>query len=82
MTTTPLYTEVEIAEEIAGWKAAIRALQTAEEYTVRLPDGSQTTARRVDLVKIEARLDKLQALRVQNSGGHGPQFIQGRVYRG
>ena len=82
MTTTPLYTEAELNTEIELWKSAVRALAISEEYTVALPDGSRTTVRRPALPQIEARLDKLQAMRVQSSVGAGPQFVQGRVYRG
>jgi hypothetical protein len=82
MTTTPLYTAAELTTEIELWKSAIRALAISEEYTVALPDGSRTTVRRPALPQIEARLDKLQAMRVQASVGNGPQSIQGRVYRG
>ena len=82
MTTTPLFTADELAAHIAAYKTALLALATAEEYTIALPDGSRTTVRRSQLPQLREHLSWLQAQKVEGAVGHGPQFVQGRVYRG
>lgn len=82
MSVTPLYTAAELDAEIIVWKQALRALAMGEEYTCAQADGSRQTVRRAQLPQIEARLEKLQSMRVQLSSGNGPQMIQGRVKRG
>jgi hypothetical protein len=81
MSITPLYTSAELDTEIAAYKAAVRALATAQSY--EMDTGiSRTKVTRVDLPDIEKHLEWLQRQRVNNAVGSGPQAIVGRVYRG
>lgn len=81
MAITPLFTEAEIAAQIAAYKAALTALASAREYTID-SGGIRRTVSRADLPEIRATLEWLQTQRVGNAIGGGPQFIRGRVSRG
>lgn len=81
MSVTPLYSAAELDEKIAKYKLAEDALAFAEEYTTEI-NGIRQTVRRSQLPQIREHLKHLQNERVKLEVGHGPQFIQGRAYRG
>lgn len=55
-----LFTSEELTDQITAYKSALLALATAEEYTMRLPDGTQTMIRRSALPELRKHLEWLQ----------------------
>ncbi len=83
MSVPPLYTDAELAAEIAAFKAAARALATAQSYTLEINEERRQLTR-VDLPAIREHLKYLQGERIalaQGTSGCGLQAFAGRVRR-
>ncbi len=81
MTITPLFTAAELDQDIAAFKAALRALASAKSVTVTTGGGSRSFTRE-DLPEIRRTLDYLQQQRASLQLPSGPQALVGRVSRG
>jgi len=81
MSITPLYTAEEIDAEITQAKADLAAARKKLSYTVD-PGGQRIQVQREQVKALQDHLVWLQEQRAQLTTGHGPQSIQGRVFRG
>ena len=70
------FTAAELAEQIAAYKAALKAIATGQEYAVH---GKRLT--RADLAQVRETLSWLNAERQSLTRGTGPRVIVGRPRR-
>jgi hypothetical protein len=70
------FTAAELTEQIAAYKAALKAIATGQEYAVH---GKRLT--RADLAQVRETLSWLNAERQSLTRGTGPRTIVGRPRR-
>lgn len=80
MSLSPLFTDAELAAQVAAYKKALTALAAAQTYELEL-DGERHRLTRADLPEIRTTLEWLQAQRAGNAVGAGPQILTGRPRR-
>ena len=73
---TSIWTKEELLEQIADWKAALKACQRGKSYTI----GSRQLTR-YDLPQIWDQLKRLQEELAALEGNSGPTLVQARFHR-